>query len=183
VIVGGCDIETTGLDFNKGHKIIEVCFSLYDFETRRHKGYYVKRIHPQRSISAEAQRVHGIDITDLASCPAFKEVAPEIVKLFKACDVVVAHNGINFDFPFIAYELAMAGYNMPRFEPFDTKEARCLTWNGKHPKLKEMAFALGFEYDERQAHSAKYDTHLLMKCFFEGVDRGIFKIGQQEKAA
>ena len=179
MIIAGADIETTGLDYEKGHKTIEICFSLYDFDTRKHRGYFEQRIHPQRSIAAEAQRVHGISIEDLKDAPTFSEVAPRIARLFEICDIVVAHNGISFDFPFLAYELAMENIAMPEFVPFDTKEARWATWNGKVPKLKELCFALGIEYDEAKAHSARYDVDVMMQAFFAGYDRGWFKLNQE----
>ncbi|EOU3789588.1 3'-5' exonuclease, partial [Escherichia coli] len=35
-IVAGIDIESTGLDFLSGHKIIEIAITRYELETQRH---------------------------------------------------------------------------------------------------------------------------------------------------
>lgn len=35
-IVAGIDIESTGLDFLAGHKIIEIAITRYELETQRH---------------------------------------------------------------------------------------------------------------------------------------------------
>lgn len=35
-IVGGVDIESTGLDFTSGHKIIEIAITRYELETQKH---------------------------------------------------------------------------------------------------------------------------------------------------
>jgi len=182
MLISGLDIETTGLKYEDGHRIIEVCVSVYDFETREHKGYFEQRIDPQRSIFADAQRVHGISLDMLAGKPVFKDVAPKLVKLLQLSDIVVGHNGMNFDFPFIAWELMQNGFQMPTFEPFDTLHARWATWNGKQPKLEELCFALGIEYDHSKAHAARYDVDVMMEAFFAARDRGYFQL-EWEKAA
>lgn len=175
-IITGIDSETTGLDQEKGHRIIEICASMYELESRRKLVTWTKRIHPQRSIQAEAQRVHKISINDLVGCPTWEEVAPKVFAIMSKSDIVVAHNAM-FDMPFIAGELIRIGMQVPNVMVFDTMtEARWATPTGKLPKLQELCFALGKEYDADKAHAAEYDTELLMECLWEGIDRGFFKL-------
>ncbi|EOK2725877.1 3'-5' exonuclease, partial [Escherichia coli] len=49
-IVGGVDIESTGLDFTSGHKIIEIAISRYELETQKRIDSLEMRFNPRRSI-------------------------------------------------------------------------------------------------------------------------------------
>lgn len=177
MIVAGTDIETTGLDQEKGHRIIEICLNLYDLEKQNKLFSYVQRIHPHRAIDAKAQEVHGITIHDLANSPDWEEVAPRIQKILSKCDLVVGHNGDYFDMPFIALELMRVGLEVPRIKTFDTMvNGRWATSFGKNPNLGELCFALNIPYDADQAHGAEYDVDVMMQCFFEGVKRGFYDV-------
>lgn len=178
VIVAGIDIETTGLSQEDGHRIIEVGIGMYrtdDGRTFSKIGRtWLKRINPLRAIDPGAQAVHHIDIKDLAGCPEWVEVAPTVSKLLSAAHLVVAHNA-EFDCPFVALELVRIGLPMPKFDVFCTmKEGRQATALGKLPSLAELAWAFGYNYDQAAAHAADYDIDLTMKCFFKGVEQGVF---------
>lgn len=176
MIVAGLDIETTGLDQSKGHRVIEVAMSLYDLDTRTLRGKFVQRINPQRSIDPGAQAVHGITFDMLTGCPTWEEVAPKVAKIMRASHLLVAHNGQGFDLPFIAGELLRIGVGIPNVPCFDTMlEGRWATPMGKVPNLGELCFACGVDYDKALAHAADYDVQVMMDCFFLGYDRGFFK--------
>ena len=176
MLIVGVDIETTGVDPKKA-RIIEVGFVVYD-ETGKQLATFEQRFNPRIAIEEKAYAVHGISLADLKDAPVFKEHAELIAKLITKADVLVGHNGIGFDFPFIAEELKRNGYKMPDVIEFDTMlEGRWACEDGKQPKLSELAFACGFEYDAEHAHSALYDTELMMDCFFFARDRyDLFKI-------
>ncbi|EPE3230949.1 3'-5' exonuclease, partial [Cronobacter sakazakii] len=100
-IVGGIDIESTGLDFTSGHKIIEIAITRYDLDTQTHIDSLEMRFNPRRSIDPKAQAVHGISLEALAAEPLLSDHAKEIAAYMGACSVWVAHNGEAFDIPFI----------------------------------------------------------------------------------
>lgn len=188
--IGGADIETTGLNQEDGHRIVEICVSVYDLDSEKKVGTFLQRIHPQRTIDAKAQAIHGISLADLAGEPEWDAVAPKVQKLLEKCDVIVAHNGEDFDMPFIALELMRVGLEVPNVEVLDTmKQARWATFNGKYPNLGELCLALDIPYEPEKAHSAEYDVDVMMQAFFEGRRQGFFKIDteneteQQEEAA
>lgn len=168
MIATGLDLETTGLSAEKGHRIIEIACTLHDYNTGKALGKWVQRINPKRSIDAKAQAVHGISLDELKDEPVWEEVAPKLIKLLQRTDLLVAHNGDGFDLPFLLHEADRIGLELPDVATFDTMlEGRWATPDGKNPKLKELAEALGYVYDEKKAHSALYDTHLMMTCFFK----------------
>lgn len=168
MIVTGIDIETTGLSAERGHRIIEIACTLHDYSTGKILGKWEQRINPKRTIDPKAQAVHGISLEDLAEEPTWEEVAPKLIKLIKRTDLLVAHNGDGFDLPFILHETDRIGLELPDVATFDTMlEGTWATPDGKNPKLKELAEALGYVYDEKKAHSALYDVILMMQCFFK----------------
>lgn len=181
MIVAGLDIETTGLDQEKGHRIIELALLLYTFapESGEHelRGKYVQRINPQRAIDPGAFAVHGIAYEDVAHSPTWNEVAPKVVRMLKACDLAVAHNGDGFDMPFIAAELMRIGQPVPDIKTVDTMlQGRWATPMGKVPNLGELCFACGVPYDRELAHAAEYDVSVMMESFFMAHRRGFIKL-------
>lgn len=177
MIITGFDIETTGLDQSKGHRIIEIAASLYELETQTLKGKFVQRINPERSIDPGAQAVHGITFEMLTGCPTWEEVAPKLVKVFRATSLIVAHNGDGFDMPFVGGELLRVGQPVPDVSCYDTMlNGRWATPLGKVPSLKELCFACGVEYDPAKAHAADYDVDVMMESFFIGLNKGFFQI-------
>lgn len=181
IIVGGFDTETTG--FNEPeHRIIEACVLRYELDPAdvtnwRELDEYTIRIDPERTIPAEASRVHGIYAPDLVGKPKWKAAAKPLRDRLNSCDIVVAHNGLDFDFPFFIRELDRVGVDLPDFEPFDTMtEGRWATAWGEVPSLMKLCFACGVEYVPAEAHAAKYDVQKMMGCFFYGLKHGYFKL-------
>jgi len=74
------DTETTGLEPELGHRIIEIgCVELVN---RRATGRTFHRyLNPEREIDDAALAVHGISRTDLDGQPRFAEVHEELLDL------------------------------------------------------------------------------------------------------
>lgn len=186
MIITGLDIETTGLSQEKGHRIVEIAMICYDL-SRKERLRYVQRINPERSIEAKAQAVHGIALSDLAGKPKWEAVAPKIIGIFQKSSLLVAHNGDEFDLPFIVNELLRIDLTPPaHLQAFDTMvNGRWATANGKLPSLRELCFACDVDYDPSKAHAADFDVDVMMASFFKGFDWGWFnpEIMQKEQAA
>lgn len=164
----GFDLETTGLSAENGHRIIEFAGIVHDLHTGKALGKFEQRIDPKRSIDPKAQSVHKISLDDLRGKPIWADVAPKVAKLFSRVDMVVAHNGIGFDLPFLLVEMDRVGIELPDVEICDTMvSCKWATPDGKPPSLKELANSLGFIYDTEKVHSALYDVALMMQCFFK----------------
>ena len=148
----------------------------YDLESQTLLDNWTQRIDPQRAIDPDAQRVHGISYADLVGCPTWDAIAPEIARRMGEGDLLVAHN-MGFDGPFLAAELIRVGLKAPDVLAFCTMEgARWACPDGKLPKLAELCFALGVEYDHAKAHAADYDVSVTMDCFFRGLKRGFYEL-------
>lgn len=177
----GLDTETTGL-LHPDHRIIEFYGALYDLDpalpvwSRRKIEELHVRIDPQRSIPAEAQRIHGISARELIGSPVWKDVAQQIADFLRKGECLVGHNIVAFDKPFLDQEFKRVGVTPPDKPLFDTMEhARWATYTGKSPTLQELCFACGVLYDPAAAHKADYDVDVTMQCFFRAREWGYFQ--------
>jgi DNA polymerase-3 subunit epsilon len=173
------DLETTGLDWDKGDRIIEACVQVWRLEDRKKLIDWTQLINPQgQRINPRAQKVHGISAADLIGQPHFEKVAPKISAMLGRSKAIVTHNGEFFDLPFLAYELARVDHDLPgEIESFDTMQnGMFASYDQKPPALQELCWAMGVEYDPEKAHSASYDVTVMMEAFFAAVDLGYYDI-------
>ena len=100
------DIETTGLSPNSDDKIVEIRAAEID-----KKGNIISRfhqlIHPQRKISKEVVRVHGITNKKIKHCPSFPEIEDKFLTFIEGASLII-HNAY-FDLEFILHELTSSG--------------------------------------------------------------------------
>src|SRR5438046_8233884 len=100
------DTETTGLDPNEGHRIVEVaCIELMHHVPTGRK--FHRYVNPDRDMPAEALAVHGITAEFLKCQPEFEAIADDLAT-FIGGDWLVIHNA-EFDLAFINAELARLG--------------------------------------------------------------------------
>ena len=72
------DTETTGLDPEQGHRIIEIgCVEIVNRRVTDKR--YQQFINPEREIDTGATNVHGITSDDLQGKPVFADIAEEFV--------------------------------------------------------------------------------------------------------
>jgi DNA polymerase-3 subunit epsilon len=184
MIVAGLDTETTS-KLHPDHRIIELCVQKWDFDPDTGKAAKLNektwRIHPGRSIDPKAYAVHKISLDDLAGSPPLEACADEIIDYMHGVDWFVAHNGNEFDRPFIRmeYERVNASHlpALDRQRWFDTmEEGRWAHPWGKVPNLRELCWASDVHYDPALSHRADYDVEVMMRSFFFGVRAGFFTL-------
>lgn len=177
--VCGLDLESTGLDWEKGARIIEVCAIVWRVQDRRELLNFTRRINPDGArIEAKAQAVHGISAADLVAAPKFSAVSKPLLSILNGVDLIFTFNGESFDIPFLVHELINAGETPPsNIMHMDLmREGMGASFDSKPPSLREMCWALGVEYDLTQAHQAVYDVRVMGQCLFRGLDEGYFKL-------
>lgn len=159
------DTETTGLSPNDGHRLVEIgCVEIINrCETGRTFHAY---IHPERSMPAEAEAVHGLSEKFLSDKPRFHEVVSELIE-FLGDAPLVAHNA-NFDMAFLNWELKNCG-----FEPIDMGRMvdTLAIARTRHPGAKHSLDALctryGVDRSQRIKHGALLDAELLTQVYVE----------------
>lgn len=158
------DTETTGLSFSKGDRIIE--FAGLEMINRRLTGnlkhFY---INPQRDISEDAIKVHGINLEKLKNSPTFLEVSQEIFDFIKDSQLVI-HNA-PFDIGFLNMEFEKAGF--PSIEKVvtvvDTLELARKIYPGRKNSLDALCERLSIDKSKRSLHGALIDCDLLAKVY------------------
>lgn len=159
------DTETTGLDFRKGHRIIEIgCVELINRQvTQRRFHVYVN---PDFEIDAGAQAVHGISNEMLADKPRFAEVAAEFIDFVSDSELLI-HNA-EFDRGFLDNEFALLG-KPPLAQLVSTitdtlKMARELR-PGRRNSLDVLCKEFEVDNSGRQLHGALLDAELLAEVY------------------
>ena len=95
------DTETTGLDPDDGHRIIEIgCIEIFNRNITENT--FHKYINPERESDKDALKVHGLDQSFLSKQPKFEEIANKLIE-FLGDAKIVAHNA-NFDVSFLNNE-------------------------------------------------------------------------------
>jgi DNA polymerase-3 subunit epsilon len=160
------DTETTGLNPQEGHRIIEI--GCVEVVNRRLTG---KRFHvyinPERIIDAGAIEVHGITNEFLQDKPTFNGIVDDFIAFIQGAELVI-HNA-PFDVGFINYEFSLlnngTGTVTDYSKVFDT-----LTYaRKKHPGQRNSLDALCKRYSidnsHRDLHGALLDAEILADLF------------------
>ncbi|MGH8113617.1 MAG: DNA polymerase III subunit epsilon [Rhodanobacteraceae bacterium] len=156
------DTETTGLEVERGHRVIEIgCVELVD---RRPSGRTFQRyLNPERAIDAGAVAVHGITDEFLRDKPKFADVADDFVAFIDGAELLI-HNAA-FDTAFLDDELKRAGAAHGRLADHavvvDTLDMARKKYPGQKNTLDALCKRLGVDNSRREVHGALLDAHLL----------------------
>lgn len=159
------NVETTGIDIDCGHRIIEIAaVELLDrCITGKHLHWY---LHPDREIDPEAQVVHGISSEFLRDKPKFSAVAREFIGFIRGAGLVV-HNA-RFDLTFLDYELSLIGLQRILdlgLSVTDTLTLARLQRPGISNSLNSLCDAYQISVPENDLHGANLDAHMLAQVY------------------
>jgi DNA polymerase III subunit epsilon len=154
------DTETTGLEPELGHRVIEIgCVELVN---RRATGRSFHRyLNPEREIDDAALAVHGISRTDLDDQPRFAQVCEELLAF-------VVHNAA-FDVAFLDAELARLPGEERRVaalcQVLDTLALAREMHPGQRNSLDALCRRYGVDNSHRELHGALLDARLLADVY------------------
>jgi len=161
------DTETTGLEPEQGHRIIEIgCVELID---RRPSGRnFHQYLQPDREIDARAVEVHGITNAFLVDKPRFGDIAADLLEYLKGAELII-HNA-PFDTGFLNAELARVGPGEPvRIETCCTVTDTLVLARRLHPGQRNSLDALCTRYridnSHREKHGALLDAEILADVY------------------
>ena len=160
------DTETTGLEVDQGHRIVEVgAVALED--RRRTDVHFHSYLNPQRSIDEEAEKVHGLSMERLANEPEFSEIAESFLEFIEG-SILVIHNA-SFDLGFLNSELKRASSNYPFLEEICDVEDTLLMARNKFPGQRNSLDALASRFEvsgyDRSFHGALLDANILADVY------------------
>ena len=159
------DIETTGLEFKEGHKIIEIgCMELSNFLLTG-KTYHTF-INPEKESSASAREKHGISDDYLKDKKLFREIVPVFLEFIKNSPIV-AHNGLYFDIPFLNHELKLNNFNILKNPVVDTLVLAKKKFPTSPANLDALCRRFDIDLSIRKKHGALIDSKLLAKVYLE----------------
>jgi len=164
------DTETTGLEVERGHRIIEIgCVELVN---RRPTGrVFHHYLNPGRDIDAGAAAVHGITLDKLADKPRFADVCEELLAFLEGAELVI-HNAA-FDVAFLEQELVLlsraTGIPRRRLREACTVLDTLALARDMHPGQRNSLDALCKRYSvdnsHRDYHGALLDARILADVY------------------
>ena len=159
------DTETTGLEWKKGNRVVEIgCVEL--LERRPTGNTYHQYINPQREFEQGAAEVTGLSLAFLADKPLFADIADEFLAFIDGAELII-HNAA-FDVGFLNKELELTGR-----APFSTYVASITDtlamakemYPGKRNSLDALCDRLGVDNSGRTLHGALLDAELLADVY------------------
>jgi len=160
------DTETTGLEPELGHRIIEIgCIEVVN---RRRTGRVFHRyLCPDRDIDPGALQVHGITLEFLRGQPRFADVAQEWLEFVRDAELVI-HNA-PFDVAFLDAELARLPGTPGRVAELcpvlDTLALARQQHPGQRNSLDALCKRYSIDNSHRDLHGALLDADLLLEVY------------------
>ena len=156
------DTETTGLDPQSGHRIIEIgCVEVIN---RRLTGTTFHRyINPERPIDRGAEEVHGLTSEFLQDKPKFVEIIDEFLAFIEGAELVI-HNA-PFDTGFLNAEFKLLKRRLKNLEEYcqitDTLAMARKMHPGQRNSLDALCKRYGIDNAGRDLHGGLLDANLL----------------------
>ena len=159
------DTETTGLDPQSGHRIVEIgCVELVNHIPSGNDFHHY--VNPERPIPDEVVAIHGITDAHVADKPVFAAIADDFLAFLGDAPLIIHNAG--FDMKFLNWELDLIGRPViPMDRVVDTLELA----RRKHPAGPNNLDALCRRYridnSHRDKHGALLDSLLLAEVYLE----------------
>ena len=154
------DTETTGLDPDDGHKIIEIgCIEILNRNITNNT--FHKYINPNREIDVEASKIHGLTNKFLKNKPVFDEIYLELREYISNSPIII-HNA-PFDIGFLKKEHTATSANNKFLdnEIIDSLKLARKISPGKKNTLDALCERYSVDNSDRTLHGALLDAKLL----------------------
>lgn len=159
------DTETTGLEVEQQHRIIEIgCVELVNRRLTGRK--FHQYLNPERDIDEGAQQVHGLTRERLAKEPTFAQIHGDFLEFVQDAELII-HNA-PFDVAFLNAELARAAFERRVHELCQVLDTLALA-RQMHPGQRNSLDALCKRYSvdnsHREYHGALLDARILAEVY------------------
>lgn len=159
------DTETTGLDPNSGHRLVEIgCVEMLGHI--RSGNYFHSYLNPERDMPREAENIHGISADFLKDKPLFRTIARSFLEFIGETPLVIHNAG--FDLKFLNYELNML--DLPLIDSAratDTVLIARRMFPGSPANLDALCKRFMIDTAARTKHGALLDAELLADVYLE----------------
>ena len=167
------DIETTGLEYKEGHRVIEIgCIELNSKEIG---ASYHQYINPSKTLTEDNIKIHGITNEYLIDKPLFDEIVDDFLAFIEDSSII-AHNA-SFDIGFLNFELEkLSKPKIAKERVIDTIKIARQRFPGQQVSLDALIKKLKINtLINRDQHGALKDAKLLTDVYLEL--QGINQIG------
>ena len=158
------DTETTGLEWKKGNRVVEIgCVEL--LERRPSGNNFHRYLKPDCEFEAGAQEVTGLSLEFLADKPRFEEVVDEFLAYVDGAELII-HNAA-FDMGFLENEMALLGRGplAERVRVTDTLAMARERFPGQRNSLDALCKRLGVDNSHRHLHGGLLDAQILADVY------------------
>jgi DNA polymerase III subunit epsilon len=160
------DTETTGLEVEMQHRVIEI--GCVEIVNRRLTGRSFHRyLNPERDIDEGALEVHGLTREQLAKEPRFVDIRAEFLEFVRDAELII-HNAA-FDVAFLNAELARLGDGTPTVSELcrvlDTLALARQMHPGQRNSLDALCKRYSVDNSHRDYHGALLDARLLAEVY------------------
>ena len=160
------DTETTGLEVDRGHRVIEI--GCIEIVARRPTGRHFHRyLNPEREIDEAAIAVHGLTLAKLQREPTFAQVAAEFLAFIDGAELII-HNAA-FDVGFLNAELGRLPGDMPPIDRacrvLDTLALARRMHPGQRNSLDALCKRYSIDNSKREVHGALLDARILADVY------------------
>jgi DNA polymerase III subunit epsilon len=160
------DTETTGLEPEQGHRIIEI--GCVEIVNRRKSGRTFHRyVRPDREVDRGALQVHGITNEFLEQQPRFGDIVDELIEFIDGAELII-HNAA-FDIAFLDAELQRLPGTRRVVRDICAVLDTLPMARQMHPGQRNSLDALCKRYDvdnsRRELHGALLDAQILLDIY------------------
>ncbi|MCE4555309.1 DNA polymerase III subunit epsilon [Pelomonas cellulosilytica] len=159
------DTETTGLEADKGDRIIEIgCVEMVDRQLTGNNLHLY--INPERASHEDALRVHGLTEAFLADKPKFAEIVDQLLAFLAGAELVI-HNA-PFDIGFVNAELRRLKRGVLTDHVASVRDTLLMArdlFPGKANSLDALCRRLEVDNSKRTLHGALLDAELLADVY------------------
>jgi DNA polymerase-3 subunit epsilon len=160
------DTETTGLDPDDGHKIIEIgCIEIINRKVTDNT--FHKYINPLREIDIEASKVHGLTASNLSDKPIFHDIYEEFLEYISDSPLII-HNA-PFDIGFLKkeFDYLKTKDTFIKNEIIDSLKLARKISPGKKNTLDALCDRYSVDNSDRNLHGALLDARLLAYVYLK----------------
>jgi DNA polymerase-3 subunit epsilon len=159
------DTETTGLEPQEGHRIVEIGALELINHVPTGRTYH-QYINPLIKMPPEAEAIHGISDADLADKPVFADVSQAFLRFIEGGTLVI-HNA-PFDIKFLNAEFAKVGAPPLNLDDVtDTLAIARKRFPGAQNSLDGLSRRFGIDTSKRVKHGALLDSEILADVYLE----------------
>ncbi|MCH8854937.1 MAG: DNA polymerase III subunit epsilon [Proteobacteria bacterium] len=180
------DTETTGLDADKGDRIIEIgCVEMLNRQLTGNNLHLY--INPERASHEDALRVHGLTEEFLADKPKFAEIVDQLLDYLAGAELVI-HNA-PFDIGFVNAELKRLKRGVLTDHVAGVRDTLLMArdlFPGKANSLDALCRRLEVDNTKRVLHGALLDAELLADVYINltrGQDALLIDAAETSSAA